>query len=510
MTKSLDLKHLLNSLYAPTLWLTLLSFIAMLMINVLLFYKEGVSPILDFVNYETASQKEMIKGNQIDRYINTYSSILKSKSFFSIYSIYSGFNYSKIDSRNKFIPTESVLVQENNYIWFKSFLGKKFTDYRLGFNWSVKNPLNINISIKKKTELNSLPDIPSKIWYFYVAKRYDFMLNILMLIPDIFILFLGFFYHRKIKKRHKNVINQFTEAESLFDYDQDAFESDISLSHKFIKSDFIIAEFLSLREKAIRNGKKYFESKKKLIDLENKNQQELIRRLAEEKFLAEQRQIFINHTKATHDFYRTIKLCSTKALNKINSGELYTEDEIKDLRKNLMFCEKILADSKDLSTPLTGRNMDYTISDLVEFLELEENKLLIEKKNCSVTLNLDRNLVFDLDRGFHRVFSNIISNAIEKMCDNKAIYISHEFDEEFIKFIFRNSGSFLEKNKVNYINSILSLSGSMSFTKERGNGLLIANEIVKAHNGKITINSFKELNEEWFEVFVVLPKKVIM
>ena len=246
----------------------------------------------------------------------------------------------------------------------------------------------------------------------------------------------------------------------------------------------------------VRNARKYIEFHKNAKEIE-----------LEKIYRHQQNELFTNINNTNHDFSKTLELCKLILKNKIEMKQALSMSEVQNLYKQLSYCSRLITDFKDLATPLRGRERVQDLEELLQSLNLEQNKRSVKEKKLNVVLNLNDALLLKLDDGFERVFHNIISNAIERMTKNEFFYINQNINENTIYFSFKNTGSFASKENLSHILKPFRVCKKSS-SKSRGNGLTIANEIVKAHNGTIVIDSSEE--EKWFEVKVTLPIKVLI
>ena len=130
--------------------------------------------------------------------------------------------------------------------------------------------------------------------------------------------------------------------------------------------------------------------------------------------------------------------------------------------------------------------------------------LISQGKQVSVNVPEDLTLWGDADK-LARVFNNILKNAIAYSYENSVIDISAREQEKNVIITFTDKGDPIPKEKLETIfEKFFRLDASRStHTGGAGLGLAIAKEIVKAHEGDISVQSTPE--ETVFTV--MLPQK---
>lgn len=128
---------------------------------------------------------------------------------------------------------------------------------------------------------------------------------------------------------------------------------------------------------------------------------------------------------------------------------------------------------------------------------MEEYKFDLEEKNIRFhyVAELEQNYCVKLDgKRFHQAFNNIISNAIKHGPEHDlAITISMHQQQDFIYLAIKDNGPGIAPDKLPYI-----FDRFYRIDMERkkdyvctGLGLAIAQELIEAHNGKITVTSIE-------------------
>lgn len=138
--------------------------------------------------------------------------------------------------------------------------------------------------------------------------------------------------------------------------------------------------------------------------------------------------------------------------------------------------------------------LDLKDADLVSLIKecLIQNKLAGEKKQQDFIFDCNQEIIIHIDRGrINQVFSNIIGNAVKYSTEKGTILITIENLEKYCYVTIKDSGMGIPKEDIPFIFERFyrvdkARSRAMGGT---GLGLSIAKEIMKAHNGKITVTS---------------------
>ena len=124
-----------------------------------------------------------------------------------------------------------------------------------------------------------------------------------------------------------------------------------------------------------------------------------------------------------------------------------------------------------------------------------EFKPVFLQKNLEYTLNFSGNIDIkcDVDK-MERVFDNLLRNAVSYSFENTSIDIAAEKKENGIFISFTNKGNTIPAEKLERIFERFFRLDSSRASKSGGAGLglAIAKEIVEAHKGKITAESFDD------------------
>lgn len=134
---------------------------------------------------------------------------------------------------------------------------------------------------------------------------------------------------------------------------------------------------------------------------------------------------------------------------------------------------------------------------------LFEFKPMLEEKNLEIHLNLKEDAFVSLDiNKMQRVFDNLLRNAINYSFEDSIIDIIVEMNKSLVIKII-NSGETIPKEKLDRLFEQFFRLDQSRGTSSGGSGLglSIAKEIVKLHNGVLTVKS----SDEIIEFKIVIP-----
>jgi len=185
-----------------------------------------------------------------------------------------------------------------------------------------------------------------------------------------------------------------------------------------------------------------------------------------------------------------------------NTISLLNEMETDSSKKELL---KMLQRNTDYIKNLVVRTIEYIKVNstdsplhfkqirLIDSIEkiIEIKKPLIDKKNISFTINVNKDLIIKADLlYFEELITNIIENAIIYNKKNGKVFISAEKNRKFIKISIKDTGYGLEKEQIDKVfNEFYKVDKSRHVFESSGLGLTIAKRIVELHGGKIWIES---------------------
>lgn len=194
------------------------------------------------------------------------------------------------------------------------------------------------------------------------------------------------------------------------------------------------------------------------------------------------------------DDFEKVKLILTSTIPFMNQAKNSVDNLISD----------ILEIGSEAIPKLEAITPEILINSVINELLLTENKKYIEFNydfNHSYKFNVDKNKI-------HRVFSNIIFNAIEAINKSGKIWIKTKDiivnENLFIEFCIGNNGSYISKEKSAKIFEAFFTYNKLGGT---GLGLAIVQKIIRAHGGTIVCSSeFNEdMNKSSVEFIFTLP-----
>ncbi len=149
-------------------------------------------------------------------------------------------------------------------------------------------------------------------------------------------------------------------------------------------------------------------------------------------------------------------------LSYLESGEVILKLEVCDFKA--IFCENI--------------NFASTLGAKKGIRIVSENPI------ASIYVNIDKNKI-------QQVINNFVSNAIKYSHPNSTIYISCYLKNDELIFCCRDEGFGISSNEFEIVFEPFKKAKSSQYIKEQstGLGLAISKQIIKAHNGKIWLES---------------------
>ena len=203
--------------------------------------------------------------------------------------------------------------------------------------------------------------------------------------------------------------------------------------------------------------------------------------------------LLIDNIEKENDFEK-IKSILTSTIPFMNQAKNSVDNLISD----------ILEIGSDALPKLEAITPEILINSVINELLLTENKKYIEFNysfNHSYKFNVDKNKI-------HRVFSNIIFNAIEAINKSGKIWIKTKEikinENLFIEFCIGNNGSYISKEKSAKIFDAFFTYNKLGGT---GLGLAIVQKIIRAHGGSIVCASKynEDMNKSSVEFIFTLP-----
>ncbi len=188
---------------------------------------------------------------------------------------------------------------------------------------------------------------------------------------------------------------------------------------------------------------------------------------------------------------------------------------------NIMFLQNIYKSSQSMLTLIndllvfssfeSGKvNLNLSESNLSELLteNVYLNRIIAGKKNIKLQLEKHSEDVFlfmDKDK-IVQVLNNLIGNAIKFSFENSVIEIKLKTDKDNAMFLVSDKGTGIAPQNIENLFKPFSKISSVGTSGERGTGLglNIVKNIVKAHNGKVWVESVQGKGTTFF---VSLPLK---
>lgn len=168
------------------------------------------------------------------------------------------------------------------------------------------------------------------------------------------------------------------------------------------------------------------------------------------------------------------------------------KDAVKIVKDETIRLTELINDILDLSK-LEDKKIQLKLSkfNLYDFAKNNAYNLLAKKKKIRIINEIPKNFTINVDKDkFTQVLINLISNAI-KYTEKGTITIAAKKQNRHIEINIKDTGVGIAKQEISKIfNKFYQVEHYM--TRKQGGsglGLAIANEIVKAHKGKIEVKS---------------------
>lgn len=172
---------------------------------------------------------------------------------------------------------------------------------------------------------------------------------------------------------------------------------------------------------------------------------------------------------------------------------IYSESE----RLNLLVLDLINI-SKGVSTVDENKvniNMHEVINQICDDMQIKANKYRI-----SINRNIDEGIIYGRINKIRELIINIIDNAVKYSRNADYIYVNGKLNEGYYNIEVINSGEIIPDEIYNSIFDPFIRSKNCEEESSRGLGLYLCSEIVKEHDGEISI-----INGEKIVVNIKLP-----
>ena len=322
--------------------------------------------------------------------------------------------------------------------------------------------------IFENTLANSVYDLNSKVYYWFVNNKWSIIIVYLCIVLAIIIF-------KSISNLFDNIYEVYNSLDDIMDKEKNRIE----LSDETIK---FSEKINNIKYKYILNEKNAKEAEQKKNDLivymAHDLKTPLTSIIGYLTLLKDERSL----SKELQDKYINI------ALNKSFRLEELTNQFFDITRYNL----------HEMS--VTKEKID--LSFLMEQL-LDECYPMLQEKKLKCIINKPSQLYFmgDGDK-LARAFDNLLKNAINYSFENTNIEIDIKKDEEKINILFKNKGNKIPEFKLDKIfDKFYRLDEARSTsTGGAGLGLAITKEIIELHNGKI----YAKNDDEFIEFYIEL------
>ena len=142
---------------------------------------------------------------------------------------------------------------------------------------------------------------------------------------------------------------------------------------------------------------------------------------------------------------------------------------------------------------------------------LEENirsiKHSAQLKEIKIVSDIQKDIIIKADREMlSTVFRNLLSNAIKFTNKNGMVDVKGYQKNGDLEICIQDNGIGIDDSKINQLFSITDISSQVGTNGEKGTGLglILCNEFVEKHQGKITVESVKNKGTKFV---VIIPMK---
>jgi PAS domain S-box-containing protein len=269
----------------------------------------------------------------------------------------------------------------------------------------------------------------------------------------------------------------------------------------------ILLEDISDQKKAERE----FQLTQEMLTTTNKKLEEIVKKRTKQlELIMKQKNEFINQL--SHDLKNPlipiINLIPI-VIEKISDNEI--KDTLNIVMENINYLNKLIInnieiakiDSLDVSFSFEPINLKKEIE-----LIIENNYKLNNKKNISISPQIDEDLWLDVDKiRFIELINNLIGNAIKYGVENGTVFVLGEkYDDNSIQIKIIDDGIGMTRNQLqNVFNKFYRGNYQNSNFESSGLGLSICKRIVENHGGKIYCES--QGSGKGTSVICILPLK---
>ncbi|WP_156299768.1 HAMP domain-containing sensor histidine kinase [Streptobacillus canis] len=146
--------------------------------------------------------------------------------------------------------------------------------------------------------------------------------------------------------------------------------------------------------------------------------------------------------------------------------------------------------------------MDINLSYLIDNM-LADNLIIFEDKGIKLSKNIQKNIIISGDKiMLERMIDNLISNALKFTRNTIGVSLTSKNGKVYFE-VNDNGEGIEEKNLVNIFNRFYQINESRNKSKNQGSGLglSLVQEIVKLHNGEISVESNPNVATKFTVIF---------
>ncbi|MFZ4701202.1 MAG: sensor histidine kinase, partial [Candidatus Methylumidiphilus sp.] len=158
--------------------------------------------------------------------------------------------------------------------------------------------------------------------------------------------------------------------------------------------------------------------------------------------------------------------------------------------------KRLIDDFLDVSVIEAGKlRLDLMLASVDDIIcdALPICRLMAEAKKVSLQVDFADNqrcLPVDVPK-LQQVLINLVRNAVEHSVEGQTIWLSSQWDDQNLVFVIQDEGPGIAIGDQSWLFAAFERAGTRKTAKERstGLGLAIAQKIVEAHYGRISVNS---------------------
>lgn len=179
-------------------------------------------------------------------------------------------------------------------------------------------------------------------------------------------------------------------------------------------------------------------------------------------------------------------IISDEEFKKKSIERIYEESE----RLNLLVLDLIKI-SKGIST-VDENKVEIAIDEVINQI-CDDMQIKASKYGIKIKRDITQGKIYGRINKIRELFINIVDNAIKHSSSSNIIYINTKLEESYYCIDIINYGEKIPDNIYNSIFEPFVKDNIYKDDESRGLGLYLCSEIIKDHNGKITISNGKEI-----------------